>query len=172
MSDIFLHYCGNNPMKPNPSCNNSVIKKLSLTMITRIFHKRLTGSRFIRAPDMRVFLKLCLIWSSKQLFLVLIRIAMLYGVSVRPEKTQEYQIKFSTCFFFLLLFWSDGDTFLSYENWYKTAHRFSDFLRILNPFLATKGHYCRLLITFANSLGPDQDLQNVGPDLEPNHLTL
>ena len=26
---------------------------------------------------------------------------------------------------------------------------------------------CRLLITFANSLDPDQDRQNVGPDLDP-----
>ena len=30
---------------------------------------------------------------------------------------------------------------------------------------------CRLLITFANSLDPDQDRQNVGPDLDPNYLT-
>ena len=29
-----------------------------------------------------------------------------------------------------------------------------------------------LLITFATSLDPDQDRQNVGPDLDPNHLTL
>ena len=29
----------------------------------------------------------------------------------------------------------------------------------------------RLLITFANSLDPDQDRQNVGPDLDPNRLT-
>ena len=31
---------------------------------------------------------------------------------------------------------------------------------------------CLLLIIFANSLDPDQDRQNVGPDLDPNHLTL
>ena len=29
-----------------------------------------------------------------------------------------------------------------------------------------------LLITFANSLDPDQDRQNVGPDLGSNRLTL
>ena len=29
---------------------------------------------------------------------------------------------------------------------------------------------CRLLITFANSLDPDQDKQNVDPDLDPNCL--
>ena len=29
-----------------------------------------------------------------------------------------------------------------------------------------------LLITFANSLDPDQARQNVGPDLDPNCLTL
>ena len=34
------------------------------------------------------------------------------------------------------------------------------------------GDSFRLLITFANSLDPDQDLQNVGPKLDPNCLTL
>ena len=32
--------------------------------------------------------------------------------------------------------------------------------------------FCCLLINVANSLGPDQDLQNVGPDLGPNSLAL
>ena len=32
--------------------------------------------------------------------------------------------------------------------------------------------FCRLLITLANSLDPDQARQNVGPDLDPNCLTL
>ena len=31
---------------------------------------------------------------------------------------------------------------------------------------------CRLLITFANSLGPEQAWENVGPDLDPNCLTI
>ena len=31
--------------------------------------------------------------------------------------------------------------------------------------------FCRFLITFANSLDPDQDRQNVGLDLDPNCLT-
>ena len=31
---------------------------------------------------------------------------------------------------------------------------------------------CCLLLTFANGLDPDQDGQNVGPDLDPNRLTL
>ena len=31
---------------------------------------------------------------------------------------------------------------------------------------------CRLLITFANSLDPDQARQNVRPDLDPNYLSL
>ena len=34
------------------------------------------------------------------------------------------------------------------------------------------GDFCRLLITFANSLDPNQARQNVGPDLDPNCLTL
>ena len=32
--------------------------------------------------------------------------------------------------------------------------------------------FCRLLITFANSLDPDKAQQKVGPDLDPNSLTL
>ena len=32
--------------------------------------------------------------------------------------------------------------------------------------------FCRLLITFASSLDPDQARQNVGPDLDPNCLIL
>ena len=42
---------------------------------------------------------------------------------------------------------------------------------LFNIFLAS-GNFFRLLITFANSLDPDQDRQNVGPDLDPNHMTL
>ena len=38
--------------------------------------------------------------------------------------------------------------------------------------ILASGAFCRLLITFANSLGPDQDQQNVGPELDLNHLTL
>ena len=38
---------------------------------------------------------------------------------------------------------------------------------LLSVFLASQ-----LLITFANSLDPYQDRQNVSPDLDPNSLTL
>ena len=38
-----------------------------------------------------------------------------------------------------------------------------------SSFLAS-GDFCHLLITFANSLQPDQDLQNVVPDLDQNCL--
>ena len=38
-----------------------------------------------------------------------------------------------------------------------------------NSFLA-RGDFCHLLITFANSLDPDQDRLNVGPDLDLNCL--
>ena len=31
---------------------------------------------------------------------------------------------------------------------------------------------CRLLLTFTNSLDPEQARQDVGPDLDPNCLTL
>ena len=36
---------------------------------------------------------------------------------------------------------------------------------------ACPGEICCLLIIFANSLDPDQDRQNVGPDLDSNSLT-
>ena len=41
----------------------------------------------------------------------------------------------------------------------------------VNSFLAS-GKFCYLLISLTNSLDPDQDRQNVGPDLDPNCLTL
>ena len=41
----------------------------------------------------------------------------------------------------------------------------------VNSFPAV-GDFCLLLINFANSLDPDQAWQNVGPDLDPNCLTL
>ena len=34
------------------------------------------------------------------------------------------------------------------------------------------GDFCRLLITFENSLDPDQDQQNVGPDLDSKHFDI
>ena len=40
-----------------------------------------------------------------------------------------------------------------------------------NSFLANSD-YCCPLITFASSFDPDLDQQNVGPDLDPYHLTL
>ena len=47
-------------------------------------------------------------------------------------------------------------------------------VRILCLFnsLHASGHFCPLLITFANSLDPYQARQNVGPDLDPDCLTL
>ena len=40
-----------------------------------------------------------------------------------------------------------------------------------NSLHAIKEFY-RLLITFANSMDPDQDRQNVSPNLDPNRFTL
>ena len=37
--------------------------------------------------------------------------------------------------------------------------------------LSAADNFCRLLITFENSLDPDQARQNVGHDLDPNCLT-
>ena len=42
---------------------------------------------------------------------------------------------------------------------------------ILNSLLASY-IFCHLLLIFVKSLDPDQDRQNVGPDLDPNGLTL
>ena len=44
-----------------------------------------------------------------------------------------------------------------------------DIVTIYNSFLA-RGDFCRLLLNFANSLDPDQDQRNVGPDLDPNQF--
>ena len=41
---------------------------------------------------------------------------------------------------------------------------------VLNP-LPTSSYFCHLLITFANSLNPDQARQNVRPDMDPYCLT-
>ena len=43
-------------------------------------------------------------------------------------------------------------------------------MNILLITLSLPEVFFRLLITFANSLNPDQDRQNVGPDLDPNCL--
>ena len=48
-------------------------------------------------------------------------------------------------------------------------HFFLGVIRV-NSFHAS-GDFCCLLITFANSLDPDQDPHHVGPDLDPNYLT-
>ena len=37
--------------------------------------------------------------------------------------------------------------------------------------LPASGNFCHLLITYANSLDPDQAQHNAGPDLDPNCLT-
>ena len=49
--------------------------------------------------------------------------------------------------------------------------RYIQNLDSLNPFCAS-GDFGLLLITFANNLDPDQDGQNVGPNLDSNGLTL
>ena len=46
------------------------------------------------------------------------------------------------------------------------------FLMDVNTLSLIAAIYSRLLIIFVNSLNPDQDRQNVGPDLDPKCLTL
>ena len=48
-------------------------------------------------------------------------------------------------------------------------------LHIASPriyFFICQWRFCHLLKIFENSLDPDQNLQNVGRDMDPNHLTL
>ena len=44
--------------------------------------------------------------------------------------------------------------------------------KCLVVLLTLIGNFCHLLISFVNSLGPDQDLQNVRPHPDLNHLGL
>ena len=50
------------------------------------------------------------------------------------------------------------------------------FIKSMTPIFShsffASGDFCCMLITFANSLDPDQDRHSVGPDLDPNCLTL
>ena len=43
-------------------------------------------------------------------------------------------------------------------------------IKMLLFTLPASDNFCHLLISFTNSLDPDQDRQNVGPDLEHNRL--
>ena len=45
-------------------------------------------------------------------------------------------------------------------------------LIITLSYFQASGNFCHLLMAFANSLDPDQDRQNVDPDLDLNLLTL
>ena len=49
---------------------------------------------------------------------------------------------------------------------------FSHLAREQQLTLLTSGDFTCLLITFANSLDPDQDRQNVGSELDPICLTI
>ena len=63
------------------------------------------------------------------------------------------------------------DTFVTFDLGLKSKLLVIMAQCFLSSSLAS-GDFCCLLITFANSLDPDQDRQNVGPDLDPNCLTL
>ena len=51
-------------------------------------------------------------------------------------------------------------------------NRIASLLCIFETTIVYSTYLWRLLITFANRLEPDQAWQNVGPDLDPNCLTL
>ena len=54
------------------------------------------------------------------------------------------------------------------------ASKLIEDLRLINQERVNSSLAVNLLSTdiFANNLDPDQDRQNVGPDLDPNHLKL
>ena len=65
-----------------------------------------------------------------------------------------YCLKFTT--------YADGQVKvnLTVSSYIKLEHNVSSFLG--------SGQFRRLLITFASSMDPDQGIQNIGPDLDPN----
>ena len=83
--------------------------------------------------------------------------------------------EFGLWMWFLII--AEGITLILLHKW--TRSRVC-FILLLNQFVCinsfpASGDFFRLLITFANSLDPDQPRQNVGPvgpDLDPNCLTL
>ena len=77
-----------------------------------------------------------------------------------------------------LLYWEGSPVLRKREPLFLGQHRVLDHPKravsiasVINSFLAT-GVFCHLLITFANSLDPDQDRYSVCPDLNSNSLTL
>ena len=56
--------------------------------------------------------------------------------------------------------------------WDHYVPRFLKGLGKLVNFFLTSGDFCGLLLTFAYSLDPDHERQNVGLDLDPNRLKL
>ena len=58
------------------------------------------------------------------------------------------------------------------SNHYCTGCSWQPLMCLKIKFFLASSEFWRLLITFANSLEPDQDRQNVGHDLDPNRLTL
>ena len=65
-----------------------------------------------------------------------------------------YCLKFTT--------YADGQVkvILTVSSYIKLEHNVSSFLG--------SGQFRRLLITFTSSMDPDQGIQNIGPDLDPN----
>ena len=55
--------------------------------------------------------------------------------------------------------------------WWDVKHKHTSLHTSTDSFLAS-GNFCCQLITFANSLDPDQDPQNVSPDQGPNSLVV
>ena len=56
------------------------------------------------------------------------------------------------------------------SNLFLTQATFIEYVSVYVP-VPTYSDFYHLMITFENSLDPDQAAQNVGPDLDPNYLT-
>ena len=83
-----------------------------------------------------------------------------------------FEWPFYTGFTVLLLFACNccsHDWFQEMLRSWETTSLALELLEALNSFLAS-GEFYSLLITFANSLDPEQDQQNAGLDQNPNHL--
>ena len=84
------------------------------------------------------------------------------------EKLENYYL-FVISTIFILGIWTPQLLTILFLNFDVDVSAGSEMV-LFNSFPAS-GNSCCLLITFANSLDPDQARQNVWPDLDPNCLT-
>ena len=96
------------------------------------------------------------------------------GASIDPDNSKSRVVMPENNYPYGLLQFSESDTpplpndpYIPPATLSPTVSHFAEF----NFFLASC-KFSHLLVTFANSLDPDQARQNVGPDLDPNRFTV